>query len=412
MIGVDLHPEKVSFINKGRPTIIEKDVDALMAEQHAVGRISATHDAVEAVHGSDVSFICVGTPSTANGHLDLTAIRKVAAELGRALKTKGSRHVFALRSTVLPGTNEEISTIIAEESGLTSGVDFSVVSNPEFLREGSSVADFDNPPFTLVGSECDWAVEVMRDVYKNLDAPFIVTKRRIAELMKYVCNSFHALKITFGNEVGNICKKLGIDSHELMDIFCQDERLNISKAYLKPGFAYGGSCLPKDLKALCTIAHDHYLETPVLDSIARSNEIQKDLVLQRILDYGHHNVSFLGLAFKAGTDDLRESPIVDVIERLLGKGFKVKVYDPHVHVAKLTGANRDYILQKIPFIAEFITNDLSEVLDHGETIVVVNRDPAAEEVLDTLQGGKQVLELARNPQSDPVPVDSIEGLAW
>jgi GDP-mannose 6-dehydrogenase len=393
MIGVDPQRSKVDFINQGKPTIIEQDIGTLVAEQYAAGRMRATQDVSEAILATDVSFICVGTPSTANGHLDLTAIRKVASQIGEALRRKPSRHVIALRSTVLPGTGDEITGIIAQHSGRTPGEGFAVVSNPEFLREGTSIADFVKPPFTLVGCAHDWATEVMREVYQGIDAPFIGAEPRVAEMMKYVCNSFHALKITFANEVGNICKKLAIDSHQVMEIFCRDTKLNISKAYLKPGFAYGGSCLPKDLKALRTIAHDYYLQSPVLEAIERSNELQKDLVFKHIVEIGKQNVGFIGLAFKEGTDDLRDSPIVDVIERLLGKGFNVRIYDPHVHVAQLTGANREYILQKIPFIGRFITDDLTSTIADAELLIIVNKGSEIEQALPSL-AGKRVYDLA------------------
>jgi len=393
VIGVDPQASKVEFLNQGRPTIIEKDIDELIAEQHRLGRISATQDAATAVLATDVSFICVGTPPTANGHLDLTAIRHVANQIGQALAQKTSRHVIALRSTVLPGTGQLIADLIATASGRVAGEDFAVVSNPEFLREGSSIADFDNPPFTLVGSAHPWSIDVMKDVYAGLAAPFLTTEPRVAELMKYVCNSFHALKITFANEVGNICKKLGIDAHELMEIFCRDTKLNISKAYLKPGFAYGGSCLPKDLRALRTIAHDHYLESPVLDSVERSNEHQKELVCKEIVARGRQKIGILGLSFKAGTDDLRESPIVDVLEKLLGKGFAVRIYDKHVHIARLTGANKEFILQRIPFISRFITDNLEEVIAESDLIVVVNKEAETVAALAKLSAGKEIYDL-------------------
>jgi GDP-mannose 6-dehydrogenase len=394
VIGVDPQQTKVDFINQGRPTIIEEGIEEILATQYAAGRISATRMAGAAIQATEVSFICVGTPPTANGHLDLGAITKVAEEIGAALKNKTTRHVIAVRSTVLPGTREKVAQIVAEASGRIPGQDFAVVSNPEFLREGSSVQDFFKPPYTLLGSDCDWATETMRAVYQAIDAPFITTEPRVAELMKYVCNSFHALKITFANEVGNICEHLEIDPQQLMDIFCRDTKLNISKAYLKPGFAYGGSCLPKDLKALRTIAHDHYLQTPVLDAIERSNEMQKDLVYNKILQSGKQNVSFIGIAFKAGTDDLRESPIVDAIERLLGKGFNIRIYDPHVHVSQLTGANRDFILKRIPFISRFITNDLVKTLEDAELLVIVNRIPEIEQAVAQHFAGKPVYDLA------------------
>jgi GDP-mannose 6-dehydrogenase len=394
VIGVDPQPTKVDFINRGQATIIEEGISEILAAQQAAGRISATTSVLEAVTATEVSLICVGTPPTGNGHLDLTAIEKVAAEIGTALKQKSGRQVIALRSTVLPGTRDKVVKIIAEASGRVAGHDFAVVSNPEFLREGSSVKDFFKPPYTLIGSDCDWATETMREVYRGVDAAFITAEPRVAELMKYVCNSFHALKIVFANEVGNICQRLEIDAQQLMEIFCQDTKLNISKAYLTPGFAYGGSCLPKDLKALQTIAHDHYLSCPVLESIERSNERQKELALEEIQRFGRRKLGFLGLSFKAGTDDLRESPIVDVIERLLGKGYDLQIYDRHVHLSRLVGANREYILQKIPFISRFISDDLETVLAHADVIIVVNKEPGLKERLLALPANKPIYDLA------------------
>jgi GDP-mannose 6-dehydrogenase len=251
----------------------------------------------------------------------------------------------------------------------------------------------------------------MREVYKGIDAPFITAEPRVAELMKYVCNSFHALKIVFANEVGNICKKLEIDAHQLMDVFCQDTKLNISKAYLKPGFAYGGSCLPKDLKALRTIGHDNYLQTPVLDAIERSNEFQKELVFKKILESGTQNVGFIGLAFKAGTDDLRDSPILDVIERLLGKGFNLRIFDPHVHVSQLTGANREYILKRIPFISRFITDNLAETVQGSDLLVIVNKDAGVEPSLARLAAGKTIYDLA-GMRSANFATGRYSGISW
>jgi GDP-mannose 6-dehydrogenase len=412
VIGVDRQAQKVEFINGGKPTIVEPGIDELIAEQRRLGNISATSDAAEAILRTEVSFICVGTPSTATGHLDLDAIFKVAEEIGRALAAKNERHVVALRSTVLPGTNERVAQLIEAASGRKNGVDFAVVSNPEFLREGSSIEDFRRPPFTLVGSRTDWGVEKMRAIYAGIDATFVTTDPRIAELMKYVCNSFHALKITFANEVGNICKRLEIDSRELMGIFCMDAKLNVSKAYLKPGFAYGGSCLPKDLKALRTIAHDHYLECPLLESVAASNERQKERVCEEIQGFRKQSVGFLGLSFKADTDDLRESPIVDVIERLLGKGFNVRIYDPRVHVSQLTGANKDYILQKIPFIARFITDDLSSVLENSELVVVVNKEAGLADRLRQSRAGQIIYDLADLGREFKTGPGTYSGISW
>ena len=412
VIGVDRQAQKVEFINAGRPTIVEPGIEELIAEQRRLGRISATTDVAAAVAETEVSFICVGTPSTANGHLDLEAIFKVAEEIGRALAGKKERHVVALRSTVLPGTNERMAKAIEAASGRRDGVDFAVVSNPEFLREGTSIEDFRSPPFTLVGSRSEWGLETMRAIYSGIDAEFVTTEPRIAELMKYVCNSFHALKITFANEVGNICKKLEIDSRELMAIFCKDTKLNVSKAYLKPGFAYGGSCLPKDLKALRTIAHDHYLACPVLENVEASNERQKERACDEIQRFRKQNVGFLGLSFKADTDDLRESPIVDVIERLLGKGFNVRIYDPRVHVSQLTGANKEYILQKIPYIARFITDNLASVLENSELVVVVNKEAGLADALRRTRDGQIIYDLADMGGKFSTAPGSYVGLSW
>jgi GDP-mannose 6-dehydrogenase len=412
VIGVDPQPQKVDFINHGRATIIENGIDELIAEQHQAGNISAMNSVADAIQGTTISFICVGTPSTPTGHLDLDAVFKVAGEIARALVGKKDKHVVALRSTVLPGTGERVAKLIEEVSGRKNGEDFAVVSNPEFMREGTSIEDFQNPPFTLVGSDFAWGTERMREVYTAISVEFIATTPRVAEVMKYVCNSFHALKITFANEVGNICKELEVDSREVMRIFCMDTKLNVSKAYLKPGFAYGGSCLPKDLKALRTIAHDHYLDCPLLESIAKSNEQQKERVCDQIQRLRKQNVGFLGLSFKAGTDDLRESPIIDVIERLLGKGFRIRIYDPHVHVSQLTGANKNYILQKIPFIARFITDDLSSVIGGSELIVVVNREAGISEALARVAHEKTIYDLAdlgRNLKGFDGP---YIGIAW
>ena len=277
-----------------------------------------------------------------------------------------------IRSTVPPGTNKRIAEYIAGESGKSEGLDFAVVSNPEFLREGSAIEDFFNPPFTLVGSSNSAAVDIMHQIYAEIDSPIITTQIELAELIKYVNNAFHALKISFVNEVGNICKKLGVDSHNLMDIFALDRKLNISDSYLKPGFAYGGSCLPKDLRALKAIAHDHFVPTYILDAVEKCNEKQKEIALETILSFGKEKIGFVGLAFKSGTDDLRESPIIDVIERLLGKGFRVLVYDKCVNISNLVGSNMEYMLKKIPFISKFLVSDIDKVLLESEVVVIVN----------------------------------------
>lgn len=412
VIGVDVDRAKVDCINRGRASIVEADIDDIVSTFHRSGAISATSDGCYAIANSEVSILCVGTPSTNNGHLDLNAIFKLAEEIGEGLKGKEEFHVVVIRSTVLPGTNEKVTTIIEEVSGKKRDECFAVVSNPEFLREGTAVKDYYNPPYTLVGTANGKATEIMRRLYKGIEAPFVTTEVKIAELIKYVNNAFHAHKIIFANEIGNICKKLDIDSHKLMDIFALDTKLNISPYYLKPGFAYGGSCLPKDLKALKTIAHDHYLKCPVLETIERSNEFQKKLVLDQIMEFGKERIGFAGLSFKAGTDDLRNSPIVDVIEILLGKGFDVRIYDKNVHVSKLTGANKEYILRKIPYVSKFLVDDAQKILEHSDVIVIVNKEDEFCRALDPVPEHTIIYDLVNVDLRNKDKLKNYEGIAW
>ena len=412
IIGVDVNHTKVDFVNSGKAPIVEKDVDVIFEKQHRLKRISATMDPVEAVLSTQISFVCVGTPSTANGHLNLEAIYKVAEQIADGIAVKSDFHVVVIRSTVVPGTNVKVSSLVEARSGKRKNVDFAVVSNPEFLREGTAVKDFFNPPYTLIGTENQQAADLMRQIYDGIEAPFIYTDIRVAEIIKYINNAYHALKISFANEVGNVCKALNVDSHKVMDIFCKDKKLNISPAYFKPGFAYGGSCLPKDLKALRTIAHDNYLECPIIENIERSNEIQKEQALKKIIEIGKRKVGFLGIAFKSGTDDLRSSPIIDVIEQLLGKGFNIKVYDRHVHLSQLVGANREYILNKIPLISQLVTDDLKTIIDHSEVIVVVNNEPELRTQLQGACGEKIVFDLVRVFDDSISNDDNYIGLSW
>ena len=408
--GVDISQSKVDLINTGRPTIIEKDIEELCYDGYTSGRLRATTDVKTAVTASDISFIAVGTPSTREGHLNLNYIYTVARQIGEALRDKNTFHVIAIRSTVFPGTNRRVGEIIAEASGKTRNKDFAIVSNPEFLREGTSVHDFLNPPLTLVGSDSERATDMFRELYKDIPADFIETDIRVAEIMKYVNNTFHALKIVFGNEVGNICKALDIDSHKVMDIFCRDRQLNISPYYFKPGFAYGGSCLPKDTKALRTLARDHYIDVPVIDHIEKSNELQKANAVKLIMQQGRRNIGILGLSFKAGTDDLRCSPIVDVVETLLGKGFNINIYDKNVKVSELTGTNRDFIMAKIPHLQHFISDNLDNVAEVSDVLVVTNNEPEFRDIL-TRYPGKIIVDLVRAWKD--VDYNGIyEGLSW
>ncbi len=411
-IGVDLNQVKVDFINSGRAPIVEQEIDSIISEQHQSGRISATSDSLYAVKNSEISIICVGTPSTNNGHLNLSAIFKVAEEIGVSLKQKDTFHVVVIRSTVLPGTNAKVKGIIESVSDKNGEEHFAVVSNPEFLREGTAVNDYFNPPYTLIGTINQRAVDILKQMYKGIEAPFIVTDVKIAEMIKYVNNAFHAYKIIFANEIGNICKKIGIDSHQLMGIFCKDTRLNISPYYLKPGFAYGGSCLPKDLKALKTIAHDNYVECPVLESIERSDELQKKLVLEQIMEFEKEKIGFLGLSFKGGTDDLRNSPIVDVIEILLGKGFDIRIYDRNVQLSKLMGANKEYILKKIPYISKFIVDNSKQIINHAEVIVVVNKEREFSDILNTVPEHKIIYDLMNIDFKNKPKMINYFGIAW
>jgi len=375
VIGVDTNHAKVDQINSGRATIIEKDVDKIIAEQRMAGRISATTDNMLAVKGSDISIIAVGTPSTDKGHLNLQYIFKVAENIGEALKHKNTFHIIAIRSTIMPGTCDKFAEIVEYNSGKKRNEDFALVDNPEFLREGTAVKDYYNPPLTLIGSDNMKAAEKVAKLYRQLPAEIIITDLKIAEIMKYINNTYHALKISFSNEIGNICSELGIDSHEVMDIFCKDKQLNISPYYFKPGFAYGGSCLPKDLKGLQTLAHDLYIDVPVIDGISKTNDLQIQRAIKLIYKYWDKKLGFLGLSFKAGTDDLRNSPTVSIIETLLDKGCNIVIYDKNINLAKLTGTNKEYIDSRIPHLSNLMVSDPAELINECDIIVINTREP-------------------------------------
>jgi GDP-mannose 6-dehydrogenase len=374
VIGVDVSQNKVDLINNGKPTIIEKDIDIIIAEQHKLGTISATTNAMDAVLNSEICIIAVGTPSTPQGHLNLKYIFQVAKNIGIALRNKEEFQVVAIRSTVLPGTCDKVAAIIEEASGKKRNVAFAIVDNPEFLREGTAVEDYYNPPLTLIGSDNKEAAEKLGQLYSKLPGEIITTDLKVAEVMKYVNNTFHALKISFGNEVGNVCSALGIDSHQVMDIFCKDKQLNISNYYFKPGFAYGGSCLPKDLKGFQTLAHDLYVKTPVIDGIGATNEIQIERAIDIIQRYPNKKLGFLGLSFKAGTDDLRNSPAVRVVEALLGKGANINIYDKNINTTMLTGTNRDYIDARIPHLSKLLVSDLNSLVQDSEVLIINTKE--------------------------------------
>jgi GDP-mannose 6-dehydrogenase len=396
VIGVDPVQTKVDLINRGQSPIVEEDIGQIIAFNVQEGRLRATQDAGEAIRETDLSFVCVGTPSQANGNLDLTYIRRISAQIGQALRQQSSRHTVVIRSTIVPGTMHGI--VIPEleaASGMKAGVDIGVCHNPEFLREGSAVKDFNCPPKTVIGELDPQSGDLLAELYANLPGPLIRTSLKAAEMVKYVDNSWHALKIGFANEIGNFCKSFDIDAHEVMNIFCQDRKLNISPAYLSPGFAFGGSCLPKDLRALAYQAKRQDLEMPILSSILTSNNLQVERGLRMITGKGHNRVGVLGFSFKAGTDDLRESPMIEVIERLIGKGHDLRIYDRNVQIASLVGANRDFILNRIPHISKLMVDDIGAVLNHAQTVVIGNNDPEFRSVPERLRSDHVLVEFVR-----------------
>jgi GDP-mannose 6-dehydrogenase len=396
IVGIDPVRAKVDLLNSGQSPIIESQISEIIESTVEAGRLRATDDAAEAIQETELSFVCVGTPSQANGNLDLRYIRNICEQIGEALKEKAGRHVVVIRSTVLPGTMCGIVIPVLEEfSGKRAGRDFGVCHNPEFLREGSAVKDFYCPPKTVIGEVDSESGDMLATLYSTLKAPLIRTDLETAEMVKYVDNSWHALKIGFANEIGTLCKAFGIDAHDVMKIFCQDEKLNISTAYLQPGFAFGGSCLPKDLRALAYKAKMHDLQLPILTSVLPSNEIHVTRGLQLIIDKGHKRVGVLGFSFKAGTDDLRESPMVEVIERLIGKGYDLRIYDRNVNMAKLVGANRDFILNRIPHISRLMVDGIDAVLDQSETVVIGNNDPDFRDVVRRLRDDQVLVEFVR-----------------
>lgn len=410
VIGVDVNQNKIDLINNGKPTIIEAEIEDILEEQFEKGMISATIDSEEAVLKSEISIIAVGTPSSEKGHLNLNYIFTVAKNIGEALKEKDEFHIITIRSTVMPGTCDKIADIIEKSSGKKRNVGFAVVDNPEFLREGTAVKDYFNPPLTLIGSDNKDAAQKIASLYENLPGEIVISDLKVAEVMKYVNNTYHALKISFANEVGNICSEMGIDSHEVMDIFCKDKQLNISPYYFKPGFAYGGSCLPKDLKGLQTLAHDLYVDAPVIDSIDKTNEIQIARATKMIYKYWNKKLGFLGLSFKEGTDDLRNSPAVRVIESLLGKGADVTVYDKNVNTTMLTGTNKDYVDARIPHLSKLLSSDLDEVIENSDVLVVNTREKEFIEKLKSVQN-KIIIDFVRLDDSF-LEKENYTGINW
>jgi GDP-mannose 6-dehydrogenase len=413
VIGVDVNPDKVATVNAGHSPIVEPGLGELIESSVADGRLRATTSAEEAVAGSEVSLVSVSTPSRRNGSLDLTHLIRVCEQLGAALRDKHAYHVVVIRSTVLPGTTHEtVIPTLERVSGKKYGTDFGVAVNPEFLREGSAVSDIRHPPLTLVGHNhaADAAGAVA--LYENLEAPLVTTSIRVAEMIKYASNAWHALKVCFGNEIGNLCKRLDVDSHEVMDIFCQDNKLNLSPYYLKPGFAFGGSCLPKDVRALEYRAKELDLEIPVLQSVLRSNRLQIQQAFDQIAETGKKRVGLLGFSFKAGTDDLRESPMVILAETLLGKGYAVRIYDRNVLVARLTGSNKEYIEQQIPHLSKLLCDSIDEVIDQSDVVVIGNAGPEFGEAITRCRADQTILDLIRVPFDRAKLSATYQGLCW
>jgi GDP-mannose 6-dehydrogenase len=411
--GVDVSADKVDMINSGKSPIIEKSLAELIEEGHANGRFQATRDPAEAVLNTDISLVCVGTPSNGNGSLDLKAVKTVAKQIGDVLREKNGYHCIVFRSTVVPGTVRSVLIpILSEAANKSVDVDFDVCFNPEFLREGSAIHDFYNPPFTAVGCATPRGGEIVARLYADVAASVEWTSFEVAEMLKYACNSFHALKITFANEMGSLCKGLGIDSHRVMELFTRDEKLNISKAYLTPGFAFGGSCLPKDLRALLYKSKELDIESPLLSSVLASNQLHIQRLIDRILATKQKKIGILGLSFKAGTDDLRDSPTVILVESLLGKGCHIKIYDSEVSLAKIFGANKAYIEQEIAHISSLMCSRIEEIIEESDVIVVAKQQNEIREALHPYLGKKTIFDLVRVISNPCNRLDKYDGICW
>jgi len=411
--GVDIDPVKLELIRSRKSPILEEGIQELMRDVVTSGRVAVTNDAAQAIRDTEISFVCVGTPSAPNGNQDLTAILRLCEQIGLALKDKDEFHTIVIRSTVQPGTVEDkFEPILERHSGKKAGVDFGVCFQPEFLREGSSIRDYDHPPYTIVGGNCEAAVNAVREIFQHLDTRFMVTNIRVAEALKMSCNAFHALKITFANEIGRVSQALNIDAHEVMRLVCADKRLNISPAYLKPGFAFGGSCLPKDLRALTNIARQNDIVLPMLSSLLASNRVHIDHAVDKILKLGRPKVGMLGLSFKTGTDDLRESPLVLVAKRLLGEGCELRIFDPEVQLSRLLGANRSYIDANIPHLGSLLCASIDEMIGPSDVILVGLQQSALNDALQALVQPRQtVIDLVNLPNRDLLRC-RYEGICW
>ena len=413
VIGVDVSSTKVEALASGRSPIVEARVSELLEDGHKTGRIRATTEASVAVRESDVSFVCVGTPSQRSGKLDLGYVERVVRDIGAALKQKKSHHVVVLRSTVLPGTTESlVIPALEDSSGLRAGKDFTVCYNPEFMREGCAVADFHQPPYTILGAQNPEHLAPLRELYKSVPGPVFETSIPVAEMVKYVSNAFHAVKVTFANEVGTLCQQLGVDTNTVTKIYTSDTKLNISPAYLSPGFAFGGSCLPKDLRALSYKAKELDLGLPMLESALRSNAVHVDRAIEAVLRTNQRKIAFLGLSFKSGTDDLRESPQVQMIKRLLGEGCHVKIWDQDVSLGRLAGSNRQYIEEVIPHIGSLLSSEFEDVVNSGEVVIIATKIDK-ERLVRSLKPTQTVIDLVNlDPANRPAVPGPYVGICW
>jgi GDP-mannose 6-dehydrogenase len=413
VVGVDVNPTKVELMGRGQAPVVEERIGELTAEVVNGGALRATTDVAEAITATEISLICVGTPSAANGSLSTAYLERVAEEIGAVLAGLDRWHTVVFRSTMLPGTcTELLIPILEKESGKTAGVEFGVAVNPEFLREGTSVRDFFEPPKTVIGELDPTSAEQVAAMYSGLPGEVFRVPIAVAEMAKYADNSFHGLKIAFANELGAICRALGVDSYRMMDVFLADRKLNISPAYLRPGFAFGGSCLPKDLRGLVYAARRADVSVPLLSHVLPSNEEHLRRALELITASGRRKIGLFGLSFKPGTDDLRESPLVELAERLLGKGYDLRIYDANVALSRLVGANREYIEGRLPHLGDLLSNSVDEVLAHAEVCVVGCKDPA---VLDALSGpgDRIVVDLVRLPDAEARrATEGYQGLGW
>lgn len=413
VVGVDLSPSKVEQLNAGRSPIVEPGMKELVERAQRESLLRATSDATEAVMQTSISFLCVGTPSLRSGKLDLGHVEPVCRDIGHVLRRKESFHLIVLRSTVLPGTAENIVIPALEQSsGKLLGKDFGVCVNPEFMREGTAVADFLEPAITIIGAGNDRHSALLRELYAWAPGRIFETSFRSAEMVKYLCNAWHALKVAFANEAGALAKELGVDAEAVTEIFTADDKLNISAKYLKPGFAFGGSCLPKDVRALNYRAKELNLRLPLFESVMPSNDEHLKRAVDMVLDTGKRNVAILGLSFKAATDDLRESPQVLMVKRLLGEGRKLKIWDDNVSLGRLIGSNRDYIEKEIPHIGSLLENDLGQTLKDAEVVVVGTRGIARDVLQQHLRPEQTVIDLVNLERARRPDVDRYEGICW